>query len=47
MIPPRSRLLIGLAAGLLALVVIGAILQAVRSLLWDLSYLLPGSWPLW
>ena len=42
MIPPRSRLLIGLAAGLLALVVIGAILQAVRSLLWDLSYLLPG-----
>ena len=42
MIPPRSRLLIGLAAVLLALVVIGAILQAVRSLLWDLSYLLPG-----
>ena len=42
MIPPRSRLLIGLAAGLLALMVIGVILQAVRSLLWDLSYLLPG-----
>ena len=42
MIPPRSRLLIGLAAGLLALVVIGAILQAIRGLLWDLSYLLPG-----
>ena len=38
---PRTRLLIGLAGALLALVVIGGVLQAIRTLLWDLSYFLP------
>ena len=38
---PRTRLLIGLAGALLALVVLGAVLQAIRTLLWDLSYFLP------
>ena len=38
---PRTRLLIGLAGALLALVVIGTVLQAIRTLLWDLSYFLP------
>ena len=37
----RTRLLIGLAGALLALVVIGGVLQAIRTLLWDLSYFLP------
>ena len=37
----RTRLLLGLACALLALVVVGVVLQAVRSLLWDLSYFLP------
>ena len=37
----RTRLLLGLACALLALVVVGVVLQAVRTLLWDLSYFLP------
>ena len=42
MIPKRHRLLLGLAAALLALIVLGGLLQAIRTLLWDLSYFLPG-----
>ena len=42
MIPKRHRLLLGLAAALAALIVLGGLLQAVRTLLWDLSYFLPG-----
>ena len=38
----RNRLLLALAAALLARVVVGAILQAIRTLLWDLSYFLPA-----
>ena len=38
----RNRLLLGLAAAFAALVVLGGILQAIRTLLWDLSYFLPG-----
>ena len=38
----RTKILIGLAAGLLGLVVIGGVLQAIRTLLWDLSYFLPA-----
>ena len=41
-IPKRHRLLLGLAAALAALIVLGGLLQAVRTLLWDLSYFLPG-----
>ena len=37
----RTRLLIGLSAALLVLVVVGMVLQAIRTLLWDLSYVLP------
>ena len=37
----RTRLLLGLACALLALVLVGVVLQAVRTLLWDLSYFLP------
>ena len=37
----RTRLLLGLACALLALVFVGVVLQAVRTLLWDLSYFLP------
>ena len=42
MIPKRHRLLLGLAAALLALIVLGGLLQAIRTLLWDLGYFLPG-----
>ena len=42
MINGRNRLLLGLAAAFAALVVLGGILQAIRTLLWDLSYFLPG-----
>ena len=38
----RTRLLLGLTAALVALVVVGAVLQGIRTLLWDLSYFLPG-----
>ena len=37
----QTRLLIGLAVALVALVLIGAAVQTIRSLLWDLSYFLP------
>ena len=37
----RNRLLIGLAAALVVLVLAGMVLQAIRTLLWDLSYVLP------
>jgi small GTP-binding protein len=37
----RTRLLLGLACALLAMVIVGVVLQAVRTLLWDLSYFLP------
>ena len=37
----RTRLLLGLACAFLALVIVGVVLQAVRTLLWDLSYFLP------
>lgn len=42
MIPKRHRLLLGLAAALAALIVLGGLLQAIRTLLWELSYFLPG-----
>ena len=42
MIKGRQRLLLGLAAAFASLVVLGGILQAIRSLIWDLSYFLPG-----
>ena len=42
MIPKRHRLLLGLAAALAALIVLGGLLQAIRILLWELSYFLPG-----
>ena len=42
MIPKRHRLLLGLAAALAALIVLGGLLQAIRTLLWDLSYFLPA-----
>ena len=42
MIKGRQRLLLGLAAAFAALVVLGGILQAIRTLIWDLSYFLPG-----
>ena len=35
-------MLLGLAAAFVALVVLGGILQAIRTLIWDLSYFLPG-----
>ena len=38
----RQRMLLGLAAVFVALVVLGGILQAIRTLIWDLSYFLPG-----
>ena len=38
----RQRMLLGLAAAFVALVVLGGILQAIRTLIWDLSYFLPG-----
>ncbi|MAR05700.1 MAG: GTP-binding protein [Cyanobium sp. NAT70] len=37
----RTKLLFGCAACLVALVIFGAVLQTVRTLLWDLSYFLP------
>ena len=37
----QTRLLIGLAVAFVALVLIGAAVQTIRSLLWDLSYFLP------
>ena len=42
MIKGRQKLLLGLAAAFAALVVLGGILQAIRTLIWDLSYFLPG-----
>ena len=42
MIPKRHRLLLGLAAALAALIVLGGLLQAILTLLWDLSYFLPA-----
>lgn len=42
MIKGRNRLLLALAAVLAGLVVLGSILQALRTLIWDLSYFLPG-----
>ena len=42
MIKGRQRLLLGLAAAFASLVVLGGILQAIRTLIWDLSYFLPG-----
>ena len=42
MIPKRHRLLLGLVAALAALIVLGGLLQAIRTLLWDLSYFLPA-----
>ena len=38
----RSKLLLGLGAGLLVLIILGTMLQMIRTLIWDLSYLLPG-----
>tara|TARA_B100001287_G_scaffold53109_1_gene41872 strand:+ start:899 stop:1201 length:303 start_codon:yes stop_codon:yes gene_type:complete len=38
----RQQMLLGLAAAFVALVVLGGILQAIRTLIWDLSYFLPG-----
>ncbi|MCP4974306.1 MAG: GTP-binding protein, partial [Prochlorococcus sp.] len=38
---PQKRLLLWIAGALVALLVIGGVLQVVRNLLWDLSYLLP------
>ncbi|WP_413440205.1 YcjF family protein [Synechococcus sp. MIT S1220] len=38
----RSKVLLVLGAGLLGLIVLGTLLQMIRTLLWDLSYLLPG-----
>ncbi|MGB1621606.1 MAG: YcjF family protein [Synechococcus sp.] len=38
----RSRLLLILAGSLVVLIVVGGVLQAIRTLLWDLSYFLPG-----
>ena len=38
----KQRLLLWLLGALIALVVIGGLLQAVRNLIWDLSYLLPA-----
>ena len=38
----RQRMLLVLAAAFVALVVLGGILQAIRTLIWDLSYFLPG-----
>ena len=35
-------MVLGLAAAFVALVVLGGILQAIRTLIWDLSYFLPG-----
>lgn len=37
----QTRLLLGLAAALVALVLLGVAVQTVRTLLWDLSYFLP------
>ena len=37
----QTRLVIGLAVALMALVLIGVAVQTIRSLLWDLSYFLP------
>ena len=37
----QTRLVIGLAVAFVALVLIGAAVQTIRSLLWDLSYFLP------
>ena len=42
MIKGRQRMLLGLAAAFVALVVLGGILQAIRTLIWDLSYFLAG-----
>ena len=42
MIKGRNRLLLALAAVLAGLVVLGSFLQALRTLIWDLSYFLPG-----
>ena len=42
MIKSSQRLLLGLAAAFASLVVLGGILQAIRTLIWDLSYFLPG-----
>ena len=38
----RSKLLLILAGAFVALIAIGGVLQAIRTLLWDLSYFLPG-----
>ncbi len=38
----RSRLLVLLGGSLVVLIVLGGVLQAIRTLLWDLSYFLPG-----
>ena len=38
----RSKVLLGLGAALLGLIVVGTLLQMIRTLIWDLSYLLPG-----
>ncbi|MFL0731079.1 MAG: GTP-binding protein, partial [Prochlorococcus sp.] len=38
----KQRLLLSIACALAVLLVIGALLQVVRNLLWDLSYLLPA-----
>ena len=37
----QTRLLLAGTAALVALMVIGLVLQAIRNLLWDLSYWLP------
>ena len=39
---PPARLWLGLGGGLLVLVVITAVLQAINNLIWQLSYLLPA-----
>ena len=39
----RTRLLLILAGSLVGLIILGGVLQAIRTLLWDLSYFLP-SW---
>ena len=36
-----NRLILFGAAGLIVLLVLGLVLQAIRNLLWDLSYILP------
>ena len=36
-----NRLILLGAAGLIVLLVLGLVLQAIRNLLWDLSYILP------